>query len=118
VADLACASVRKLKRGWLQVSPGREGETPREGKAHEGHGQGFGLIHRPEERTLAGSKALKCGLSPMGLRQIKCRLNKVSTSGGRWKRTGWRSNQELGNRRRAKASERAYGSAGGRNPGG
>jgi hypothetical protein len=28
----------KPRRGWLQESPGRKGETPREEKAHEGHG--------------------------------------------------------------------------------
>jgi hypothetical protein len=56
----------KLKRGWLQESPGGEGETPREGEAHEGHGSWYGLNHRPGERTLAGSKALKWVLVPMG----------------------------------------------------
>jgi hypothetical protein len=44
------------------MSPGVEGETPREGKAHEGHGSGHGLNNRSWERTLAGSKALKWGL--------------------------------------------------------
>jgi hypothetical protein len=44
------------------MGPGEEGETPREGKAHEGLGSGFGLNNRSWERTLAGSKALKWGL--------------------------------------------------------
>jgi hypothetical protein len=48
------------------VGPGKEGETPREGKAHEGLGSRNGLNRRTGERTLAGSKALKWGLSPMG----------------------------------------------------
>jgi len=51
------------------VSPGGEGEPPREEKAHEGHGLWSGLNSRPGERTLAGSKALKRGLTPTGLRQ-------------------------------------------------
>jgi hypothetical protein len=108
----------KPMRGWLQVSLGREGETPREEKAHEGHGFWFGLNSRPGERTLAGSKALKCGLTPMGLRQSKCLWYEGPTPGGPGESEGWRGYQELGNRRRAKASERTYGSAGGRNPGG
>ena len=49
------------------MGPGEERETPREGKAHEGHGSQFGLIRRLGERTLAGSKALKWGLVSMGL---------------------------------------------------
>jgi hypothetical protein len=48
------------------VGPGKEGETPREGKAHEGRGSRIGLNRRTRERTLAGSKALKWGLSPVG----------------------------------------------------
>jgi hypothetical protein len=59
------------------MGPGEEGEPPREGKAHEGHGSRKGLNHLSRERTLAGSKALKWGLSPMGL----CRQYAV-----RWKR--------------------------------
>jgi hypothetical protein len=51
------------------MSPGEERETPKEGKAHEGRGSQVDLTHRLWERTLAGSKALKWGLSPMGLRQ-------------------------------------------------
>jgi hypothetical protein len=43
------------------MSPGEEGETPREGKAHEGIGSRYGLIRRSGVRTLAGSKALKWG---------------------------------------------------------
>jgi peptide methionine sulfoxide reductase MsrB len=49
------------------MGPGGEGETPREGKAHEGHGFRFGPNNRPGERTLAGSKALKWGRATMGL---------------------------------------------------
>jgi hypothetical protein len=45
------------------MGPGEEGEPPREEKAHEGHGPWFGPNNRPRERTLAGSKALKWGLS-------------------------------------------------------
>jgi hypothetical protein len=41
-----------------------EGENPREEKAQEGRDLWFGLIHRPEEQTLVGSKALKWRLSP------------------------------------------------------
>ena len=48
---------------------GKERETPREGKAHEGLGLQYGLTHRLGVRTLAGSKALKWGLFPMGSRQ-------------------------------------------------
>jgi hypothetical protein len=51
------------------MGPGEEGEPPREEKAHEGRGSRIGLNHRAEERTLAGSKALKWGLVPMGLCQ-------------------------------------------------
>jgi hypothetical protein len=64
------------------MGPGGEGENPREGKAHEGRGLWFGLIRRPEERTLAGSKALKWRPSPKGLRQQKCR-------GMKWSSTWW-----------------------------
>ena len=48
------------------MGPGKEGETPREGKAHEGHGSCNGLNHRTWERTLAGSKALEWSLTQMG----------------------------------------------------
>jgi len=51
------------------MSPGEEGESPREEKAQEGHGSQTGLNHQLRERTLAGSKALKWGLSFTGLHQ-------------------------------------------------
>jgi hypothetical protein len=101
------------------VGPGKEGETPREGKAHEGHGSRIGLTHRPGERTLAGSKALKWGLLTMGLcRQYAARCPghepwNVPEVGQDGTGTGRRDNH-----RRATASERACGSAGGMNPGG
>jgi hypothetical protein len=63
------------------MSPGEEGETPREEKAQEGHGSWFDLNNRPWERTLAGSKALKWGLSSTGLRQQNAVARKGSSPG-------------------------------------
>lgn len=48
--------------GSLGRPAGRKKETPREEKAQEGRGLGAGLNRQPEERTLAGSKALKQGV--------------------------------------------------------
>jgi hypothetical protein len=43
---------------------------------------GLALTSRPGERTLAGSKALKRGLTPTGLRQQTCLWRKGPTPGG------------------------------------
>jgi hypothetical protein len=76
------------RRGWPQVGPGKEGETPREGKAHEGRGSCSGLNHRAGERTLAGSKALKWGLTPMGRVKHIAVLMKEHRLGGLEKQRG------------------------------
>jgi len=100
------------------MGPGQEGEPPREGKAHEGHGSGFGPNNRFRERTLAGSKALKWGLLLMG----RVKYSAVPTKGHRLGVAEWQGvdaeTGEEANRRRATAFERTCGSAGGMNPGG
>jgi hypothetical protein len=100
------------------MGPGEEGETPREGKAHEGCGSRNGLNHRPRVRTLAGSKALKWGLVPMGrVKHIAVRM-KGHHLGGLEGQRDWRGTGSWTNRMRATAFERTCGSAGGKNPGG
>jgi hypothetical protein len=78
------------------VGPGREGETPREGKAHEGLGFRIGLNHRTGVRTLAGSKALKWGLLPWGRVKYSAVLMKDHCLGGLEGQRGWRGDRELG----------------------
>jgi hypothetical protein len=48
--------------GSLARPAGRKRETPKEEKAHEGRGLDAGLNRLAEDRTLAGSKALKWGV--------------------------------------------------------
>jgi hypothetical protein len=106
-------------RGWLQESPGGEGEPPREGKAHEGRGSRYGLNYRPGERTFAGSKALKWGLQTKGAVLLMCC---VAEEVEPWKTSeaaqdGMATGRQV-NHKRATAPERARGSASGMNPGG
>jgi hypothetical protein len=98
------------------MGPGVEGETPREGKAHEGHGSGFGPNNRSWERTLAGSKALKRGLLLKGrVKYIAVPTKGHHLGGLEWQGVDAETGREA-NRQRATASERTCGSAGGMSP--
>jgi hypothetical protein len=93
-AGLACAPAVKPRRGWLQKSPGGEGETPREDQAHEGRGSRYGLNHRRRVQTLAGSKALKWDPVPMGPCQQQRRRDGGLTSGEPKDLAEWRGDRE------------------------
>jgi hypothetical protein len=100
------------------VGPGEEGETPREGKAHEGLGSRIGLNRRTGVRTLAGSKALKWGLVSKGCVKYIAVRTKGHRLGDLEAQRDDAETGSQGNHRRATAFERTCGSAGGMNPGG